>query len=160
MNAQVETILESSVDLALAEQALKLAKRRQKWAACRDFYAPIIAAFQRAGCEPYMEDSYIVVLMTGDKRKLETAFRILRGAGFTFSSAERPKKGNSQWFSFFNHPECETALFFQFTSSVCRRVKVGTKMVEQDVYETQCGDLLVDETPALAMVESAGEIPF
>jgi hypothetical protein len=27
-----------------------------------------------------------------------------------------------------------------FTSTVCRRVKVGTKTVEVDVYETVCGE--------------------
>jgi hypothetical protein len=164
MNAQVEPILESSVDIALAEQALKLAKLRARWNSCRDLFSPVIAAFQRGGIEPYMQDDYVVVQATGDKTKLESAFRILRGAGFTFN-ADRPKKGDSQWYSFFMHPESETKLFFQFTSSVCKRVKVGTKMVEQDIYETHCGDISSDDPPALTLVPSApaiesDEIPF
>lgn len=165
MNAQVETILESSVDISLAEQALKLAKMRQCWAACRDIFAPVVAAFQRIGIEPTMQgDDYVTINATGDKSKLEQAFRILRGADFTFN-AERPKKGDSQWYAFFTHPDSKTKIFFHFTSSVCKRVKVGTKMVEQDVFETQCGDITVDAPealsapPALPLVTS-DDLPF
>jgi hypothetical protein len=165
MNAQVETVLESSVDISLAEQALKLAKMRQRWAACRDIFAPVVSAFQRIGIEPtFQGDDYVTVMATGDKSRLEQAFRILRGAGFTFR-ADRPKKGDSQWYAFFAHPDSETKIFFQFTSSVCKRVKVGTKMVEQDVFETQCGDITVDAPealsapPALHLV-TADDVPF
>ena len=154
MNAQVDTILESSVDISLAEQALKLAKLRQRWASCRALFAPVIAAFQRMGIEPYMQEDYVIVQTTGDKTRLEQSFRVLRGAGFGFV-AERPKKGDSSWYAFFTHPDSETKLFFQFTSSVCKRVKVGTKMVEQDVYETQCGDITIDEPPQLSIVPGA-----
>lgn len=103
--------------------------------------------------------------MTGDKTTLEKAFRILRGASLTFNT-DRPKKGDSEWCAFFRHPESETRLFFQFTSSVCKRVKVGTKMVEQDVFETQCGDIVSDEPPTLTIVPTTAlpavddEIPF
>ena len=164
MNAQIETILESSVDIDLAEQALRLAKLRQRWASCREIFAPVISAFQRIGVEPQMRDEYVTVCATGDKSKLENAFRILRGAGFSFS-AERPKKGDSQWYAFFSHPDSETKIFFQFTSSVCKRVKVGTKMVEQDVFETQCGDITVDAPEALSApptlhLVTADDVPF
>ena len=160
MNAQVEPILESSVDIGLAEQSLRLAKRKQRWAACRDFYAPIIAAFQRMGVEPSFDgDDYITVTMTGDKEKLAKAFRILRGAGFTFT-AERPKKGDSSWYAFFHHADCDTTLFLNFTSSVCRRVKVGTEMKEVDIYETQCGDISVDEPPMLTVVPTSDAVQF
>lgn len=148
MSAQLDTILESSVDINLAEQQLRLAKLRQRWTACRDLFAPTIAAFQRMGIEPYMNDDYVMVQATGDKTKLEQSFRILRSAGFNFNAA-RPKKGDSQWYAFFTHSESETKIFFQFTSSVCKRVKVGTKMVEQDIYETQCGDITTDDPEAL-----------
>lgn len=164
MSAQLETILESSIDIGLAEQALKLAKMRQRWAACRDIFAPVIASFQRMGIEPQMQDDYITVCATGDKSKLEQAFRVLRGADFSFT-AERPKKGDSQWYAFFTHPDSETKIFFQFTSSVCKRVKVGTKMVEQDVFETQCGDITVDapealEAPPVLHLVTADDVPF
>ena len=166
MNANVETILESSVDIHLAEQALELAKLRQRWSACKDLFAPVIAGFQRTGVEPYIASDYVVVKLTGDKGKLEQAFRILRSAGLTFS-ADRPKKGDSEWCAFFHHPETDTKVFFQFASSVCKRVKVGTKMVQQDVYETQCGDISADEpTPPLLSIVPAtpalgsDEIPF
>jgi hypothetical protein len=163
MNAEVEQILESSVDICLAEQSLKLARMRTRWAACRDFYAPLISAFQRLGSEPYLQDDYVVGKLTGDKETLAKAFRILRGAGFTFS-ADRPKQGDSEWYTFFTHPDCQTKFFFNFTSSVCRRIKVGTKLVEQDVYETQCGDLSnalpAAEAPIMEVVTNESDIPF
>ena len=162
MSAQIEPILESSVDVALAEQSLELAKARQRWAGCRDFYAPIVSAFQRMGVEPYLESDYIAVCMTGDKATLVNAFRILRGAGMDFQG-DRPKKGDSQWYAFFDAPGMSTRLFLNFTSSVCRRVQVRTEMKEVPVYETQCGDISVEEAPALlAPAERADleRIPF
>ena len=56
--------------------------------------------------------------------------------------------------------------WMQFTSSVCKRVQVGTKTVEQPIYEVQCGALpdLIEEAPAAAnlTVVDGGfdDIPF
>ena len=49
--------------------------------------------------------------------------------------------------------------------TLCRRVQVGTKMVEQPIYETQCGELpeLDADAPKanLAVVEGGfDDIPF
>jgi hypothetical protein len=155
MNAQVEPILESSVDIALSEAMLNLVKIRARWAAHRDFFAPIVAAFQRIGVDPKMDSAnYLSVTMTGDKDKLAAAFRILRGAGFTFT-ADRPKKGDSEWYAFFSHTMCPVDIWFSFTSSVCRRVKVGTKTVQQDIYETVCGDISEAIAPPVEAVTAA-----
>lgn len=165
MNAQVEPIPESLVDIKLAEAALALAKDRLQWSTCKDFFGPVVNALQRIGAEPYLSGGTIYVSMTGDKEKLTQAFRIFRTVGMEFTG-DRPKKGDSSWHSSFRHPSQSVSVFFQFTSSVCRRIKVGTKTVEQDVYETKCGDLSVDEpTPLLSIVPAApaleaDEIPF
>lgn len=34
----------------------------------------------------------------------------------------------------------EFAIWYNFSSVQCRRVKIGTRMVEQDVYEVQCAE--------------------
>lgn len=54
MSATLETILESSVDINLAEQAIALAKLRARWTACRELFAPVVAAFQRMGVDPHI----------------------------------------------------------------------------------------------------------
>jgi hypothetical protein len=166
MNAQVETMPDSLVEIKLAEAALAIAKDRLQWNGCKEFFGPIVNAFQRIGAEPYFSTGTIYINMTGDKDKLTQAFRILRTAGLEFTS-DRPKKGDTSWHSSFKHPSQTVYVFFQFTSSVCRRIKTGTKMVEQDIYEVQCGDISTDEPPPTltivpppAAVAYDNEIPF
>lgn len=165
MNAQVDTIPESLVEIKLAEAALQIAKDRLQWNGCKEVFGPIVNALQRIGSEPYISGGTIYVSMTGDKDKLTQAFRIFRSSGMEFTG-ERPKKGDSSWSAIFRHPSQSVYVYFQFTSSVCRRIKTGTKMVEQDVYETQCGDISTDEpAPLLTIVPAApvsfdDEIPF
>jgi hypothetical protein len=168
VNAQlkpdIEPMLESSIDLKLAEQALEVQKNRLQWSNCKGFYTPIVNALQLIGAEPYLQGGTIYVSISGDKAKLTQAFKIFRTAGLEFS-ADRPKQGDSSWHAFFKHPDQTVDIFFQFSSSVCRRVKTGTKMQEVDVYETQCGDISVDDValPApLTLVPAleADGIPF
>jgi hypothetical protein len=163
--SEIDTIPESLVDIKLAEAALAIARDRLQWNSCRDFFGPVVNALARIGAEPYLSGGTIYVAMTGDKDKLTQAFRIFRTVGMEFAG-DRPKKGDSSWSAIFKHPSQTVYVYFQFTSSVCRRVKVGTKTVEQDVYETQCGDLSTDEpaplltiVPPMAALE-ADEIPF
>lgn len=157
MNAQVDTVMDDPIEISLAEQALTLAKSRQRWNSIKDFYRPIINALQRLGVEPSLS-SDIDIRFAGDAHRLAAVVRILRTSGFN-TYTERPKQGDTSWSAFFEHPDCGTKVYLYFSSSVCRRVKVGTKMVEQDVYETQCGDIsAVDEPPALTIVPAAPEL--
>lgn len=165
MNAQVETLLEDPIEISLAEESIAIAKKRQKWNAIRDFYRPVINALQRLGLEPRLSNE-VDVSFAGDARKLAAVVRILRTSGFD-TTAERPKPGSNTWYAYYEHPDCSTKIWLNFTSSVCRRVKIGTKMVEQDVYEVQCGDIggAVDSilpapsAPVLAIVQDE-EMPF
>ena len=138
MNAEVESISDP-IELDLAEKAIALAKIRQRWSAIKDFYRPIVNAFHRLGLEPTLSTD-VDLSFSGDAAKLAAIVRILRTSGFTTSS-ERPKAGETTWYARYVHPECPTNVWLYFTSSVCKRVKIGTKMVEQDVYETQCDDI-------------------
>jgi hypothetical protein len=161
MNAQVETMLDDPIEITLAEQSLALAKMRQRWNAIKDFYRPIVNALHRLGLEPRLSGD-IDLSFTGDAKKLTAVVTILRHAGMQTTGA-RPKPGDTTWSAYYSHPDCETKLWLYFTSSVCRRVKVGTKMVEQDVFETRCGDitLVEDALPPPAEVPAiADEIPF
>lgn len=166
MNAQLETQLDDPIEIALAETALQLAKSRQKWNAIKDFYRPIINSLQRLGLEPRLSNE-IDIYFAGDAHKLAAVVRILRTAGFT-TAAERPKRGDTTWAAYYEHPDCATRAYLYFTSAVCKRVKVGTKMVEQDVFEVQCGDISGGvepealPAPVLSIVPASisDEIPF
>lgn len=160
MSAQIETLGDDPIELALAESALILAKSRAKWNSIKDFYRPILNAVQRLGIEPRLTNE-IDLSFAGDAHRLASVVRILRTAGFT-TDAARPKQGDTQWVAYYAHPDCSTRVWLFFTSSVCKRIKVGTKMVEQDVFEVQCGEIMLEDPPALTIVETPQleEIPF
>jgi len=78
------------------------------------------------------------IYASGNKHDLAGCVRALRVNGFKSDSAP-PGKHDSSWTAFF-HNEEGAKVYFNFSSKVCRRVKVGTKMVEQDLYETVCDE--------------------
>lgn len=109
-----------------------------------------------------LESTYINLTFTGDGDKLKAVWSVLRRHGFNTSL--RPAKGDTTFNAFWTR-EGHAEIFMMFSSSLCRRVKVGTKMVEQPIYETQCGELpeIDVEVPATAVVVSAedeNDIPF
>lgn len=160
MTAALEAIPESIIDILLAEQALILAKRRVLWNIDKHLFLGPIHALRKEGCEPRFEEHTIYIRAAGDKHKLAAIMRILRCSGFTFDSP-RPQKGDTEWNSHFHIEGATINIFFMFSSSVCKRVKVGTKMQEVDIYETQCDDIApAIEAPAegfVPIVEFSGE---
>jgi hypothetical protein len=135
--------IDCPIELQLQEQKLALARKLVRWNACASTLKPIVNALGKLGIEPNLDDNDLNVCFTGDKEKLTQAMRILRTSGFSTSSA-KPKPGDAGWYAYFTKPECPLSIWFNFSSAVCRRVKVGTKLVEQDVYEVQCGDISQD----------------
>lgn len=74
--------------------------------------------------------------VTGNTAALKEIFRGLRKLGYEPSS--RPDvKPQSQFTTYF-HQDGKPTFYLSFSSTLCKRVKVGTKMVEQDIYEVQC----------------------
>jgi len=143
ITVNIEAIDENLIDIQLQEQALELAKRRAKWNANRGLLSSVVNALHKIGLEPELTGD-LNVPCSGNKQRLAQIVRIFRTAGFS-TTAERPKQGDSSWYAYFDHPECSIRIWFVFSSSVCRRVKTGTKMVEVDIYETVCGEA----TPAI-----------
>lgn len=76
--------------------------------------------------------------IAGDSHDLAKAIRAVRTRGYT-TNWSPPKENDPSWSGFYNK-EDGPEVYISFTSKVCRRVKIGTKTVEQDVYEIQCGD--------------------
>jgi hypothetical protein len=94
----------------------------------------------------------ISVALTGDGPTLARVWSHFRRHGYICT--ERPKKDDTQFYGWWRQKECADILL-SFTSTLCKRVQVGTKMVEQPVYETQCGELtgledLITDAPVAA----------
>lgn len=92
-------------------------------------------------------DGDINLTFTGDGERLRQVWSELRRNGY--NCATHPKKGDTTFYGWWQQ-EGVSQIWMNFSSSVCRRVQVGTKMVEQPIYETQCGEL-----PALEEIEAA-----
>lgn len=166
MSAQaVDTFEECSIDLQLQQEMLDHAKKRMVWNANRSRLAPMARALAILKLEPTFTGEFNISF-TGDKDALVNVVRLLRIHGWN-THADKPKKGDSSWCAWYNHPECPVQIWLYFTSSVCRRVKVGTKMEQVDVYETQCGDISDDSVvitqdfnPTTGETKLLDEVPF
>lgn len=162
MSAQVEVLMDDPIEMALAESAIALSRKRAKWNAIKAFYRPVINALQLLDIEPTLDMVDVNVHFAGDAHKLAAVVRILRTAGFTTDSP-RPKVGDTTWSASYRHPQCSTPVCLGFASTVCKRVKVGTVKVDQDVYETRCGDSDISTVfPAIATDAPTlpAEVPF
>lgn len=86
------------------------------------------------------------IYAAGDKHDLAGVIRALRVNGFKLEG-EPPAKSTPSWTGFF-YNLARACIYVSFSSKVCRRVKVGTKMIEQDVYETVCDETTLPEHAA------------
>jgi hypothetical protein len=135
------------IENLLDQAALSVNERRELWNRYKSQLAPVVEAFQKIDATISFPDS-LDVSIAGDKHKLAEAIRVLRTRGFT-TDQPGPHKGDSTWHAFFKSPDCEVSIWFAFSSTVCRRVKTGTKTMEVDVYETVCDEItLPDESAA------------
>ena len=84
-----------------------------------------------------IRNNCIDLKFAGDKHTLDGIFRALRRIGY--KPDRRPKSDKIDYFtSFFRHDNHDMKVWLNFVSTVCKKVKVGTEMVEQDVYEIVC----------------------
>lgn len=170
MNAQITMIEPEALEylpaktlLRLIEKQQKAAKRFKEFKAVIGSFPDLFRSFEDLDIEPGfdLDGDYINLSFAGDGPKLAAVWKLLRQHGYKNSC--HPKKGDTTFYAFWEQ-EGYAKFFMNFTSSVCRRVKVGTKTVEQDVYETQCGEMPTDleiEAPKKAVVEvDDNDIPF
>lgn len=108
--------------------------------------------FQRVSFDSQTLD----ISITGTKHDLEAVWRELRKMGFE-SPDNRPKATDPSFTGYFKRQIDGCKVYLFFSSTVCRRVKTGTRMVEQDVYETVCGEV---EIPQTADSQQVDDIPF
>ena len=169
MNAQLTIIdpeqleyLPAKTLLRLVEQYQRTQKHSKSFTQTVNNLPALFRALEELELEPRfdLDDGSISLSFAGDGPKLTVVWRLLRRHGYNTHS--RPKKGDTTFYSFW---ECEgqARIFLNFTSSVCRRVQVGTQMVEQPIFETQCGEMpeIEAETPSVpVVVETSDDVPF
>lgn len=108
--------------------------RRALWARQHSQLAPLVAALKAIGSTFKVTDC-LDIAITGGKAKLTEVFRVMGKHGFRLIT-DRPKEAESYWSGFFDRDQLR--VWLTFSSTVCRRVKVGTEMKEIDVYEVRC----------------------
>jgi len=84
----------------------------------------------------YGETDQIRLSVSGTPETLKEVFRAFRKLGYQPSKRPgiKPESTFTTRFEQDNHPN----FYLSFCSTICKRVKVGTKMVEQAIYETTC----------------------
>lgn len=173
MNAQVTVIEPEELEYTPATTMLRLALKYQEagkhYKSFKQTVSELSELFRGLEsldieCGFNVDNDYITMSFAGDGPKLTLVWRLLRLHGY--NTTDRPKKGDTSFYAFWRQ-EGRAAIFMNFSSTMCRRIQVGTKMVETPVYETQCGDLptadLEIEAPKTAVatvVEADDEIPF
>jgi hypothetical protein len=116
-----------------------LAEGQRLWAESQAAALPVLEKLAALGSEPYVyEDNFIYAQLTGDVGVLTDAIRALRTGGFKGDS--KPERKSATFTTHFRSPSSPLPIFLSFSSSVCRRVKVGTKTETVDVFEIQCGE--------------------
>jgi hypothetical protein len=148
----------AKMQAALDEKKKTLRKRRAAMKVHAAKLQALFADVEPLGCDPYTDGDWIFVSLTGDKHKFLQFCRAMRKHGFEVPKVEKGATG-FQKLNYIGEGDNALALYFIFSSSVCRRVKVGTKMVEQDVFEVVCDELMPygEQHPA---AEPVNDLPF
>lgn len=99
-----------------------------------------VATFLRAHEVPVMRASINTsscdVSVTGTFTDLKASFSAFRKAGYEPST--RPEKVESSFSTYFKKADSELKFWLNYSSTICKRVKVGTEMKEMPIYETVC----------------------
>lgn len=118
----------------------------------------ILADFVELGAEPITDGDWIHITVTGDKHKFLQFCRAMRKHGIELPKVEKGATGLTKLH--YLGEAFEITLYFNFSSTQCRRVKVGTKMVEQDVFETVCDEVMPYEPAQPMAAAPADDFPF
>ena len=79
----------------------------------------------------------IDISYSGDKHLLQGIFSAFRKLGYT--PGRRPEdKPLASFTTYWDHPTLKIRFYVTFSSTVCKRVKVGEKQIMQPIFETVC----------------------
>lgn len=168
MNAEVTIIEPETLEYLPAKTLLKLVEQAQKakrWQVqfqiTVNSFPALFRRLEELDIDPKFSlvDGDIDLSFAGDGPKLSEVWKALRAAGYQPNN--RPEKGKSSFYTHWHH-EGYSTVWMNFSSTVCRRVQVGTKTVEQPIYEVQCGELpeIESEDKPVTVAEDDDELPF
>lgn len=146
MNAQIGVDDENAIDLQLLQRQIDLAKTKARWNSCRHYMSPLVHMLTAQGLDVNF-DNHLNITFTGDKPKFLEVLSALTICGFTLDNKERPKSDDTSWSSYCTHKAGSTQAWMYFTSSVCRRIKVGTETVTRDVFKVACDPMFETALP-------------
>jgi hypothetical protein len=133
------TDLDKMINQRLQEKHREAIDMALLWDHDHDVAMPALEKIAALGFEPYvLSTTHIVANVNGDIDTLTAVIRALRTAGY--SSPSKPERKNPSFTAFYKHPDAKLEIFLQFSSSVCKRVKVGETTQVVPVYEIQCGE--------------------
>jgi len=143
---EIDPILET-----LRSEHDKLARKATAWVKARAALLPYVRDMVLLGCDHNYSDRWINFTVAGDKSKFLSLVRLHRRHGF---KPDMPDKDATmaQWFL----SKDGVDIYVQFTSTVCRRVQVGTTTQQVPVYETKCESFV----PTPTEMEELGTEPM
>jgi hypothetical protein len=144
--------------LRLSTKAQKASKHYQAFKNTVIALPELFRGFEQMDVEPSfdLDNEYIMLQFAGDGAKLKQVWGLLRRNGY--NTTLRPQKGETQFLAFWERKD-QAQIFMYFTSTLCKRVQVGTEMKEVPIYETQCGDLPEIEADSTEVVV-VEDMPF
>ncbi len=140
----------SKVDEKLVLDIKRATDEMSNWQAKRHLYAAIVSRLESLGHEPFFSGC-LYTNFTGNREKLIDTIRVLRTSGL--KSETYPKEGSPSFSAWYENPDRSVRVFLRFASTVCRRVQVGTEMIEQPIYRIECGEESPPEEPEEAVLK-------
>lgn len=142
------------IDDAITARRAEAMEMDQKWRENSHHFLPLLEKLDGLPCAAAItmnpgDDGCLFIRLAGNAADLTLIVRAFRTTGWHTMYAGPPEAKQSSWSALWRLHKAggEEAddvpgveIYFSFSSTVCRRVLVGKKMVEQDVYETVCGD--------------------
>lgn len=122
----------------LQEELIRVYKRISWWAAHHQALMGLVEDMDKVGFDATVTSSGLEFSGAGDKAKLLAMFRTMRKHGYTPSS--RPAAETTYFYAYWDRADGIGSVWVGFTSTVCKRVQVGTEMKEVAVYEVRCGE--------------------
>jgi hypothetical protein len=144
----------SKIEENFVNQIKYLGDQMSDWNKNSARYLPIVEQLEALGSEPSFS-CWVYAGIIGNRDKLIKAIRILRTSGL--KSCDIPKEGSSTFSSWYHNEDHSLGVFLSFSSTVCRRVKVGTKTETVDVYAVECGEDPAEPASPSAMSD---DVPF
>jgi hypothetical protein len=128
----------SSIDNNFAEQFRIIAESMTEWNAARSRYESLVTALESLGSEPTFGANYLYASISGDKDKLVQVIRLLRTSGLVADDDKKPAEKQPLFQAWYRNAADDVRVYLSFSSTVCKRVQVGTETKEVPVYETVC----------------------